>query len=155
MERLMAAENSTVQQCQRLEGMALESMQNLEEDRVLIFVNALRKTLAAERDALNEIVITLKEDADERSSETLVSEKKGQKTSLANLWKATSIQFDVDSSGVMDAETLGLPRKASRPDSIADCRTQYENPSCSRPRHLFGECCNGVGQTWNRSETTP
>lgn len=113
-QHTVAAENSAVQQCQRLECMALESMQNLEEDRVLIFVNALRKTLATERDALNEMVITLKEDADERSSETLVSEKKGQKTSLANLWKATSIQFDVDSSGVMDAETLGLPEETGK-----------------------------------------
>jgi hypothetical protein len=70
--------------------------------------------LAAERDALNEMGITLKEDADERSSETPVSEKKGQKTSLANLWKATSILFDVDSSGVMDAETLGLPEETGK-----------------------------------------
>jgi hypothetical protein len=116
-QQKVAAENSAVQQCHRLEGMALESMQNVEEDRVLIFVNALRKTLTSEREALNEMVFSLKDDADEKgSSETLVSEKKGgRKTSnFANLMRETSSRFDTESSGVMDAETLGLPEEVGK-----------------------------------------
>lgn len=114
-QRLVAVENQAVKQCQRLEGMALESMQNLEEDRVVAFCHATRTTLAAQREAVNEMVLALKQDGNEQgASETLVSEKKGRK-SLVNLLKATSGQFDaMESSGIMDTETLGLPEEVGK-----------------------------------------
>lgn len=108
-KRAVEAENQAVRQCQRLEEMVLQSMQNLQQDRVAVLLAAMKRVLVAERQALNEMMFALKENSGEHgTSETLISEKKGRK-SLANLLKATSNQFEMESSGVMDAETLGIP----------------------------------------------
>ena len=107
-ERLVKYENECVKQSQRIESMALDTLQKMEEDRLVIFVRGLVQTLQAHRVTLEETVVSLNlkyddvTESNESSSESRIS---GTKRFLFP--RRNSIE--TEAAGVMDAETLGLP----------------------------------------------
>lgn len=113
-QRYVRRENDAVRQCQLLEAMALECLQNVEEDRLFIFVQCMIDSLMFEKEAVDEMMISLKESAEDKVvTETIISDKKESKPFmklLKNSSNGLSQLFD-DGSGAMDADTLGLPEE--------------------------------------------
>jgi len=112
-------ENDCVQACQRLETMGLESLQKMEEDRLAIFVNTVIKVMSAQKQALDAGVMSLSRDIGETVEET---EQNGEATEESTAGKKSARKFvkmltesknsflaEEESTGAMDAETLGLP----------------------------------------------
>lgn len=134
--KMVKIENDCVMHCQRLEVMALESMQKLEEDRIFIFSNSLIKFLSAEKEALERVVFSMTKSrtvdhVEKKLSDNVVSEKKAKSSAFANLLKSTSSglpnPFIVDEgSGLMDVETLGLP------EDIGKLRDQVRSQLATR-----------------------
>ena len=110
-------ENECVDTCQRLEGMALESVQKIEEDRLSIFVNTVIKIVAAQKHALDAGVIDLAKEftagTTGKKTKSGANEKNKTAKKLVKLLKESKNSFlsEEDSTGKMDAETLGLPEE--------------------------------------------
>lgn len=109
-------ENQCVEQCQRLESMALESMQQMEQDRLSIFVNTVLKVVAAQKASLDSGVISLTAGIDiERSQEPAGQEETNRASKLYKMFTGSGSFLNEDeTSGVMDADTLGLPDEVGR-----------------------------------------
>ena len=110
-------ENDCVALCQRLEVMALDTLQRMEQDRLSVFVNALIKVLEAQKEALDAGVISLNREIQPVQNEEPADADGGKKRAhkfVKMLTGATNNSFladDEPTSGVMDAETLGLPEE--------------------------------------------
>ena len=108
-------ENDCVALCQRLEKMALDTMQKMEEDRLAIFVDAMAKVMEAQKQALDSGVISLtrKTEQEEQNGEPAEAGKKRAHNFVKMLTGATNSSFllEEEPSGTMDAETLGLPEE--------------------------------------------
>ncbi|KAL7579838.1 hypothetical protein ACA910_004851 [Epithemia clementina (nom. ined.)] len=107
-------ENDCVALCQRLEAMALDTLQTMEQDRLAIFVSVMVKVLAAQKESLDAGVISLNREIQQviNGEPTEAGKKRAHKfvkmlTGAAN----NSFLSDEETSGVMDAETLGLPEE--------------------------------------------
>lgn len=118
-------ENECADLCQRLELMALETVQLMEEDRLKIFVETVIKVMSAQKQALDAGVISLSRDVDnsdfndesEENSET--TETVGSKKSARKFVKMltdskNSFLSEEESTGAMDAETLGLSEEVGK-----------------------------------------
>jgi hypothetical protein len=101
-KRLVDWENHCVEQCQRLEVMALESLQKLEHDRLQLSVNSLVQAIRAQKLAHVEVMQSMQQTTIEPHHRQELFGKL-RRSSLAG-----SITFD-EGAGRMEAETLGLP----------------------------------------------
>jgi hypothetical protein len=131
-KRLVQWENECVRVCRRLEVMALESMQKLEEDRFVIFAHSLIKllTTAAKDTSPNKpATLTAKESSTEADTETPFEKKNEtravRKHSLGTISMTVSEEEGV---GALDAETLGLPKE------IGQLRDQVRLLAAARAR---------------------
>lgn len=109
-KRMVTEENESVKQCRRLEAMALESMQMLQEDRYLIAVHSWIKLLAS----ANSKIVTDQtiEPTQEFQPSVLDSPMKKPDTRAIRKSSLSGLILTVDEeegAGSMDAETLGLP----------------------------------------------
>jgi hypothetical protein len=114
---MVADENNYVKQSQELECMGLETLQLMDSDRAAVYCQALLKILVEEKDALDSLLSQSETMGDEKNGEdleedvsTVVLEKTKGAISLSKLLKGQSGSLQ-DGSGVMDAETVGLPEE--------------------------------------------
>ena len=96
-KRYVDRENEYVRQSQRLEEMMLDTLETLDYDRLTLMIHSMTTTLKVSRKATLELAITASSD----SREDVVTDKRRR-------FKFLGRNTD-ESSGVMDAETLGLP----------------------------------------------
>mmetsp|Transcript_13072 Transcript_13072/g.29657 ORF Transcript_13072/g.29657 Transcript_13072/m.29657 type:complete len:1321 (+) Transcript_13072:186-4148(+) len=107
-------ENECVTTCQRLEAMGLDTVQQMEEDRLTILVTTIIKVLSAQKQALDTGIISLSTDvAPENTKSDGPTEggpgKKSARKFVKMLTESkNSFLNEEESTGAMDAETLGL-----------------------------------------------
>lgn len=155
-ESLVKDENERVKQCQRLECMALETLQKMEEDRLVILVRGLVQALHAQKIALEETIVSFakKEDDDEEGGAAVADGAK----SNSKMFRFQRRSTDGDSSsGVMDAETLGLPVEMGelRDKVRASLEVKKERIQATKTLSLFLEniakACNKLGSSIQQS----
>ena len=100
-------ENECVNHCDMLEVMALETLQKLEEDRIIHFTSSLVKALAAEKHALQEVLESANQE--KKTVSESIEMNDGKKTfPKFRPGLSGTISYE-EGAGIMDAETLGLP----------------------------------------------
>lgn len=126
LETLGGEKDESEVQCQRLEHMALEHLLLLETDRAVVVGTSWNRILAASTDCLKELSIP-KVSVVEVESETVFSERRTKKKLFAKRGSENSAAM---SSGVMDAETLGLPGE------VGELRDRVKMKSAARLSRL-------------------
>ena len=117
---LVEWENECVEQCENMEVMLLDSFQQLEENRLVFFSKSLREAIEAQKHAFEEVMVSTKDQRQEER-DSLVSSpgspgSPGRQQAYLNMKRSSlngSIVFD-EGTGIMDAETIGLPEKSGQ-----------------------------------------
>lgn len=148
-KRLVLKENNLVKQCQRVEGMALETLEQLEDDCLLILQQAFEGMLSTQQGTMDRIKAIVEkckegptpEDLAETEKKFFQQQQNARKTmntpaaNFGKLLKSSNLLFLSDDSetvmannnntGVMDADTLGLPEDIGK---LRDsCRARMES----------------------------
>lgn len=142
---LVKQENEAVRECHMMETILLESLQQLEEDRLLVVSNNFSKVLSHAQQALAELDFDLQTDVEFEgmgmSTANVVSKK--SKKSLTTLLKSSSRDFTQfeDGAGAMDADTLGLPEEVGklRDEVRAKCVARINRVQVARVLSVFLE----------------
>jgi hypothetical protein len=116
-KRLVQWEADCVATCQRLEHMALETLQNMEEHRLYLFVWSLLKTLASFKQAIDKLVVALREHQEQGLQQNQVQnqESSPERSSVSAAPSGSTIGSGLGNNGMGSSSfDTGIPAGESR-----------------------------------------